>query len=83
MAKKDEVRYIEINVPQEVILETAEIIEINELDAAILGKTEDDLVSIGIDYSINQRESIMEILELIEDFNDEESEEEEEESKED
>lgn len=78
MAKKNEVRYIEINVPQEVMLETAEIIENNELDASILGKTEDDLVSIGIDYTTNQRESIMEILERIEDFNDEENDEEEE-----
>ncbi len=86
MGKKkiDETRYIELNIPQEMMVETAEIIEENEIDATIVGKTEDeDSITVGFDYSPNQRESIMEILELIEDHNSDEGEEEEEETEED
>ncbi len=82
--KIDETRYIELNIPQEMMVETAEIIEENEIDATIVGKTEDeDSITVGFDYSPNQRESIMEILELIEDHNSDEGEEEEEETEED
>lgn len=72
MANKNEERYIKINVPQEAIFETAEIIENSDLEATILGTNEDNLISIGINYSIKERENVMEILELLEDFDDDE-----------
>ena len=83
MAKKNETRHLELNIPQDVMAETAEIIEQNEMEANILGKTEDDCITVGFDYAPEQRDSIMEILELIEDFNDEDGEEESEEETED
>ena len=74
-----ETRYIELDIPQEMMVETAEIIQEHEIDATIVGKTEDeDAITIGFDYSPEQRESIMEILERIEDFNNGEETEEEE-----
>jgi hypothetical protein len=77
MAKKNETKHLELNIPQDVMAETAEIIEQNEMEANILGKTEDDCIIVGFDYAPEQRDSIMEILELIEDFNGEEESEEE------
>jgi len=80
MAKEKQTRYMEVNVPQEAITEIAELIEDSEIDANILGTGDDEeSISIGFDYTPEQRESMMEILELIEDYNsDEESEEEKE-----
>ncbi len=79
MGKQNETRYIELNIPQEMMIETVEIIEENELDATIVGKAEDEeAIILGFDYSSSQRESIMEILERIEDYNNAEETEEEE-----
>lgn len=79
MGKQNETRYIELNIPQDLMIETAELIEENELDATVVGTKEDeDAIILGFDYSPDQRETIMEIFERIEDFNNgEESEEEE------
>ena len=81
MRKKKETsdtRYMELNIPQEVMADVAEIIEQNEMEATILGRGEDeDTVTVGFDYAAEHRKNIMEILELIEDYNDEESEDEE------
>ncbi len=80
MAKKNETRYMELNIPQVVMVETAEIIEQNQIEATILGRVEDeDCITVGFDYAPEQRESIMEILELIEDHSDEDEDEDEEE----
>lgn len=82
MGKKkiDETRYIELSIPQEVMADTAEIIEQNEMEATILGRAEEeDCITVGFDYAPEHRDSIMEILELIEDHNSDEGEEEEEE----
>lgn len=78
-AQIEETRYIELDIPQEVMLETAEIIETNEIKASILGRSEEDedCITVGFDYAPKQRESMMEIFELIEDFNDDEEEEDE------
>ena len=82
MAKQKEEsggRYMELSVPQEIMADTAEIIEQNEIEATILGRAEDeDCITVGFNYAPEQRKNIMEILELIEDYNDDESEEEEE-----
>ena len=85
MAKKQEeesdTRYIELSVPQEIMADTAEIIEQNEMETTIIGRgDEDDTVCIGFNYAPEHRKNIMEIMELIEDFNDESEEEEEEEN---
>lgn len=78
MAKND-TRYMELNIPQEVMAETAEIIEENQIDATILGKVQnEDCITVGFDYAPEQRESIMEILELIEDHTDDDEDEDEE-----
>ncbi len=81
MAKQKEesnTRYLELNVPQEIMADTAEIIEQNEMEATIICKGKDDTVTVGFDYAPEQRKNIMEILELIEDYNDDDGEEEEE-----
>lgn len=76
MAKKtqtDETRYMELSIPQEIMADTAEIIEENEIEAVILGRSEEeDCITVGFDYSSEQRKSVMEILELIEDYNENE-----------
>ena len=79
MAKKKEeesdTRYIELSVPQEIMADTADIIEQNEMEATIIGRgDEEDTVSIGFNYAPEHRNNIMEIMELIEDFNDKEEE---------
>ena len=80
-----EPRYMEVNVPSEAMSEVAEIIEASEMDASILGTGEqEETITVGFDYTPEQRESMMQILELIEDYNSsDENEEEEEESEED
>ena len=74
--KQAEPRYMELDVPQEAMTEVAELVEESEIDASLLGLGDDETITIGFDYSPEQRESMMEILELIEDYNSEESEEE-------
>ena len=76
----EETRYMELSIPQEIMVDTAQIIEDNEINAAILGRVdEENCIVVGFDYSPEQRKSVMEILELIEDYNnDDEAEEEEE-----
>jgi hypothetical protein len=81
MGKKEnesDTRYLELNVPQEIMADTAEIIEQNEMEATIIGRGKDDTVTVGFDYAPEQRKNIMEIVELIEDYNDDDGEEEEE-----
>lgn len=78
--QKQEPRYMEVDVPSEAMSEVAEIIEVNEIGASILGQgDEEESITVGFDYSPEQRESMMQILELIEDYNSEEGEENEEE----
>jgi len=78
--QKTEPRYMELDVPQEAITEVAELIEESEIEANLLGVgEEEETITIGFDYTPEQRESMMEILELIEDYNSEESEDEQEE----
>ena len=76
----EETRYMELSIPQEIMADTAQIIQDNKINAAILGRADDeDCIAVGFDYSPVQRKSVMEILELIEDYNnDDEAEEEEE-----
>ena len=79
-AKESDTRYIELRVPQEIMADTAEIIEQNEMEATIIGRGDDeDTVTIGFNYAPEHRNNLMEIMELIEDFNDDDGEEEEEE----
>jgi hypothetical protein len=78
--QENETKYMELDVPQEIMVDTAEIIEQNEIEATILGRGDDDTITIGFEYAPEQRENIMEILELIEEFNDDNGEEEEEET---
>lgn len=83
--QKQEPRYMEVNVPSEAMSEVAEIIERSEINASILGQgDEEETITVGFDYSPEQRESMMQILELIEDYNSlDENEEEQEEKTED
>ena len=74
----DKPRYMELSVPQEIMADTAEIIEANEMEATIIGRgDEDDSVMIGFNYAPEHRENLMEIMEMIEDYNDDDEEEEE------
>jgi hypothetical protein len=70
MGKKNQTeRYMEVNVPQDLMSEVAEVIENSEMDASILGiGDEAESINIGISYVPEQRGSLMEILELIEDY---------------
>ncbi|MGZ4056059.1 MAG: hypothetical protein ACXVPU_16780 [Bacteroidia bacterium] len=79
--KEEETRYMEMDVPQEILSDVAEIIGDNDIDATILSQGEEqDTIKVGFDYATDQRENIMEILELIEDYNNEDEEEEQEEN---
>ena len=83
MAKKQaeasDTRYIELSIPQEIMSDTADIIEQNEMEATIIGRgDEDDTINIGFNYGPEHRNNIMEIMELIEDFNEDDGEEDEE-----
>jgi hypothetical protein len=79
--EETETKYIEMDIPQDIITDTAEMIEENEIEAALIGTgNEEDCVRIGFEYEPKQREVIVEILEMIQDYNnDTENEEEEEE----
>ncbi|MBI2722215.1 MAG: hypothetical protein HYX39_08570 [Bacteroidetes bacterium] len=80
---KNETRYLELNIPQEVMADTAEIINENQIDATILGRADDEnCVTVGFDYAPEQRDSIMEIIELIDDNSDDDDEEDEDEEEE-
>jgi hypothetical protein len=74
---KETERYMEVNVPQEVMTEVAEIIGNSKIDAYILGINTDDpeKVSIHFTYMPEERNNMMAILELVEDCYSEEEEE--------
>ena len=80
MAKQKEeieTKYMELNVPQDVLCEAAEIIEQNEIEATIVGTGDDeDSVRIGFEYEPQQRSTLMEIMELVEEYNNDEGKEE-------
>jgi hypothetical protein len=79
--KEEETRYMEMDIPQEIISDIAEIIGNNDMDATILSAgEEEETIKVGFDYAPEQRENIMEILELIEDYNNPDEEEEQEEN---
>jgi hypothetical protein len=76
--KKTEDRYMEIDVPEQVMAEVAEIIGENEMEATILGiGDKPESITIGFDYSPDDRDDMMKILELVEDYYTDEGEEEE------
>jgi hypothetical protein len=79
--RTDEQKYLEVEVPEEIMAEVAEIISENEMEAKILGVgDEPESILIGFDYVIDERDSMMQILELVEDcYTDEEEQEESEE----
>lgn len=80
--RTDEQKYLEVEVPEEVMGEVAEIIAVNDdIDASILGTgDEPESILIGFNYIIGERDSMMQILELVEDcYTDDEEEEESEE----
>ena len=64
-------RFIEVNVPEQVMTEVAGIIAESGISGSVFGQGEKEKsVAIGSYYNIDQRESMMEILEVIEDFED-------------
>jgi len=81
MANKKETKpkYMEVDVPEQVMTEVAEIIAESDIDASILGiGDEPESIVIGFDYPPEERENMMEILELIEECNEDEEEDQEE-----
>lgn len=77
--RTDEQKYLEVEVPEEVMAEVAEIISENEMEAKILGVgDEPESILVGFDYIIDERDSMMQILELVEEcyYEDEEESEE-------
>lgn len=81
--KQTEARYMEIEVPEQVMAEVAEIISESSIEANILGTgDEPETITVGFDYPLEERENMMNILEIVEDCYDN-GEEEEEESEED
>ena len=77
--RTDEQKYLEVEVPEEVMAEVAEIISENEMEAKILGVGDElESILIGFDYIIDERDSMMQILELVEEcyYEDEEESEE-------
>jgi hypothetical protein len=76
--KQTENRYMEVDVPEQVMAEVADIIGGNEMNATILGVgNKSESIVIGFDYSPNDRDDMMQILELIEDCEEDEEESEE------
>lgn len=66
--KQTENRYMEVDVPEQVMADVADIIGGNEMDAVILGVGDKpESIVIGFNYSPDDRDDMMQILELIED----------------
>jgi hypothetical protein len=66
------------NVPEELIIEFAQVLEKYDLPNSIEGTTEDGEVVIEVDYEEKQRKIIHQLNDLIDDFNEEDEDEEEE-----
>ncbi len=66
------------NVPEELIVEFAQVLGQHGLANSIEGITQEGEVIIEVDYENPQRKVIHELHDLIDDFNDEEEEEDEE-----
>jgi hypothetical protein len=83
MAKQKEenkTKYLELDIPQDIMTDVAEAIEETEVDATIIGTGNDeDCIRIGFEYEPEQRTVIVQILELVEEYNSDSGEEEEEE----
>ena len=76
--QENQTKYLELDIPQEIITDTAEMIEENEIDATIIGAGNDeDCVRIGFEYPSEKRNVIVEILEMIEEYNNDDENEEE------
>ena len=84
MAKKKvetETKYLELDIPQDIMTDTAELIEENEIEATIIGiGSAEDCVRIGFEYEPEKRNVIVELLEMIEEYNNDTENEEEEEN---
>ena len=75
--EETETKYLELDIPQDIMTDTAEVIEENEIDATIIGTGNDeDCIRIGFEYEPEKREIIVEILEMIEEYNNDEGQEE-------
>ena len=78
-AQETETKYLELDIPQDIMTDTAEMIEENEIEATIIGTGNDeDCVRIGFEYPSEKRSVIVEILEMIEEYNNDDENEEEE-----
>ena len=64
------------NVPEELILEFAQVLEKHDLANSIEGTTKDGEVVIEVDYETSQRKVIHGLQDLIDDFKDEDEEDE-------
>lgn len=76
--EENETKYLEMDIPQDIMTDVAEAIEETEIDATIIGTGNDeDCIRIGFEYEPEQRTVIVKIMELIEEYNSELDEEEE------
>jgi hypothetical protein len=59
-------------VPPDLIVDFAQIIEDNELDNVIEGVTDDGDIEITVEFNPKQKEAIKELGEMIDDYHEEE-----------
>ncbi len=59
------------NVPEELIIEFAQVLEKYDLPNSIEGTTDDGEIVIEVDYEDKQRKFIHQLNDLIDDFNEE------------
>ena len=59
----------ELNVPQEIIEEFADLLAENNITNEIQGTTEDGDIIIRVEYEKEERQAIFELMELIDDHN--------------
>ena len=71
------------NVPEELIIEFAEVLEKYDLPNSIEGTTDDGEIVIEVDYEDKQRKIIHQLNDLIDDFNEEDEDEEDDTDEED
>lgn len=71
--KRNGEMHMQLDVPEQLMKEIAEIIENSDLDATILGVGDEvETIAIRFEYSSDNRDEMMEILELVEDYSDNE-----------
>lgn len=58
----------ELNVPSEIIVDFAKLLEKHEIINEIKGVTEDDEITVELQYEKEESEVVFELMELVDDY---------------